>query len=117
MILDFGKHKGKSIDDVPISYIIFLAGYRLVGTKKYRSNLSACKWIKEVKPAVHAYATSFLLNKCWNCGGQLVPVGHSRMNGASHDDWEGRHLHKKCWRELKTQEEEEEAACECDSSD
>jgi hypothetical protein len=37
---------------------------------------------------------------CWKCGGTLVPIGNARNNGALHDDWNTRHLHKKCWKEL-----------------
>jgi hypothetical protein len=103
MLLDFGKHKGKSIEDTPLSYIIFLAGYRMIHHKKERCELSGCKWVKEKKPAVHAFANEYLLSRCWHCGGKLVPVGSSRANGASHDDWDGRYLHKKCWLELKSQ--------------
>lgn len=38
--------------------------------------------------------------KCSKCGKKLVPIGTSRKNGASHNDWDSRKLHKKCWLEL-----------------
>ena len=35
---------------------------------------------------------------CTHCNKALVSVGTSRSNGKqSHEDWEGRKLHKKCW--------------------
>jgi hypothetical protein len=105
MILDFGKFKGDKIQDTPLSYIIFLAGYVMHGCKREPSKLGACKWIQENKRDVHNFAKSYLDNICWHCEGKLVPVGNARINGAAHDDWDCRYLHKKCWRELKNEEE------------
>ena len=42
---------------------------------------------------------------CQCCFKKLVPIGNSRANGASHDDWDGRKYHKKCWMEMKDEEE------------
>ena len=105
MILDFGKYKGQNIEDVPLTYIVFLAGYVIQrGGKRVRSELQACKWIQEHKQEVHEFAKSYLTNLCWHCGGKLKPIGTSRKNGAAHDDWDDRYLHKRCWIELKTEE-------------
>ncbi len=38
--------------------------------------------------------------KCYMCYKKLVPIGNSRKNGKSHNDWEDRKLHKKCWLSL-----------------
>ena len=35
------------------------------------------------------------------------PVEYSRLNGAGHEDWQGRILHKKCWRDLKVDEDDD----------
>lgn len=40
-------------------------------------------------------------NNCTHCGGKLVAIGTARSNGKNHDDWTGRTLHKKCWKELQ----------------
>lgn len=37
---------------------------------------------------------------CYKCKRKLVPIGDARENGAGHKDWNTRHLHKKCWREM-----------------
>lgn len=37
---------------------------------------------------------------CLHCGRRLMPIGYSRSNGKEHADWDGRMLHKKCWKEL-----------------
>ena len=38
-------------------------------------------------------------NRCWDCDWPLQVIGHSRANGANHEDWEGRRLHKTtCWK-------------------
>jgi hypothetical protein len=33
---------------------------------------------------------------CWACGKKLQAIGNARKNGAHHDDWNTRALHKKC---------------------
>jgi hypothetical protein len=38
--------------------------------------------------------------KCWYCDKQIQSIGTSRLNGACHDDWKLRTLHKKCFKEL-----------------
>jgi len=35
--------------------------------------------------------------KCKLCGKSLVPIGRARKNGKSHNDWDTRQYHKKCW--------------------
>ena len=107
MILDFGKFKGHNIEDVPLPYMIFLAGYKMLGSKRIKSDLSGSEWVKTNKPEFRRCAESYLMGKCWHCGVKLVPVGYSRSNGAAHEDWDGRYLHKKCWKELKEEEDSE----------
>ncbi len=106
--LDFGKHKRKTLQEVPLDYVQFLAGFRLEGTKKMKNENSASNWISINKPTVRLSAIEFLRGKCWKCGGKLVPVGTSRQNGAWHDDWEERILHKQCWKQLKAEEDDTE---------
>lgn len=103
MLLDFGKYKGIHVKDVPLPYVIFLAGYRMNGTNREASELQGCSWVRLHKKDVHEFAKNFLTTKCWHCGRKLVPVGHARINGATHEDWDGRYLHKKCWSELKVE--------------
>lgn len=38
------------------------------------------------------------LGICRACFKRLVPIGTCRQNGKEHDDWEGRTLHKQCWK-------------------
>ncbi len=102
MILDFGKHKGRDINDLPLKYVKFLAGYTMRGTQRHESDLPASKWVTTHKSDVANFAKAFLKDKCWHCGSNLVPIGSSRANGAGHDDWKERYLHKRCWKELKT---------------
>lgn len=104
LTLDFGKYRGTEIEDVPLSYMIFLAGYRMLGARRQKSTLDACEWIRLNKKECRTYAENFLAGKCWHCGTKLVPVGSSRLNGAAHDDWDGRYLHKRCWRDLNAPE-------------
>jgi hypothetical protein len=54
-------------------------------------------------------------NLCFYCMKKLVPIGNSRINGKkSHDDWDSRIFHKKCWKKIRS-----EGCCleECDSCD
>ena len=106
MILDFGKHKGTELEDAPLPYIIFLAGYKMNGTRRIHSDLKGCIWVKQHKTDINESANAYLSDKCWHCGNKIMPIGSSRSNGAAHNDWDGRYLHKKCWRELKEEEEE-----------
>ena len=39
-------------------------------------------------------------NMCLHCFKPLVSIGSMRSNGAGHDDWHTRKLHKKCWQTL-----------------
>ncbi len=43
--------------------------------------------------------------KCKFCNETLVSIGNKRKNGANHTDWEGRDLHKKCWKIIRKEEE------------
>lgn len=42
---------------------------------------------------------------CKHCGTKLMPIGNSRINGRAHNDWDTRKLHKKCWLDLKKDDE------------
>ena len=37
---------------------------------------------------------------CSHCNKKLVPIGKSRKNGKSHNDWPSRKYHKKCWKTI-----------------
>lgn len=42
------------------------------------------------------------MNKlCIDCKQPLVKIGTARKNGAAHDDWPDRTLHKECWKARK----------------
>ena len=98
--LDFGKHKGKKLQEVSLDYILFLAGFKLEGTRKTKLGHSASNWITINRPHIRVLAIEYLRDRCWNCGGKLIPIGTSRQNGTRHHDWEERILHKKCWKQL-----------------
>jgi len=38
---------------------------------------------------------------CLLCKNKLVSIGSRRVNGAYHDDWDSRKYHKKCWKQIK----------------
>ena len=99
-VLDFGMYRGMSLDDVPIDYVLFLAGYRLIGVNKEPCTSPASYWVERHLPIVRRRAVLFLRNKCWSCGGFMQPIGNSRANGRCHDDWYGRVLHKRCWKDI-----------------
>ena len=40
------------------------------------------------------------MNLCIYCNKRLVSIGLNRTNGKGHADWEGRTLHKKCWKDV-----------------
>jgi hypothetical protein len=41
---------------------------------------------------------------CEYCDGHLVVIGNRRKNGAPHRDWDGRTMHKQCWKKHKENE-------------
>ncbi len=104
MKLDFGRYKGQEMKDVPVKYLLFLAGFRLNGTRRDVSTLKASQWVNEFRPEIRQLAIDYLNGRCWHCNSKLVPIGHQRVNGTAHEDWSSRILHKKCWKELKNQE-------------
>ena len=104
MLLDFGKYKGQFIQDVPLEYVIFLAGWYMDGPRRRLSDSKASNWLRKNKKDAHMFARGYLSGKCWSCGSKLVPVGEARMNGACHSDWEVRYLHKTCWRQLNEED-------------
>ena len=99
--LDFGKYRGWLLDEVPMQYVLFLAGFRLDGTQAEPLDTEASAWIEKNKPEIRSQARNFIRDKCWLCGSGLRAVGFDRTNGACHKDWTTRKLHKKCWLELK----------------
>lgn len=39
---------------------------------------------------------------CWKCGAVMTPIGRARKRGKrTHDDWESRTFHKKCFTKVK----------------
>ena len=121
-VLPFGKHRGTPIGDVPAPYLIMLCCWQLAATSsctdpdcpcdslrcyrvgKFREYMRGDEdwrlWLKRTHPRVVALARRHVHNHhlCHHCGTRLVPVGSARANGAAHDDWDTRALHKKCWR-------------------
>ena len=89
------------MEDIPLDYMIFLAGYRMQYTDRIPTDLAAYDWVKTNKSEFCEYATAYLKTKCWHCAGKLVAIGNLRCNGADHEDWEKRYLHKTCWKQLK----------------
>lgn len=161
--LSFGKHYGKTLSEVPVDYVVWLAGYQLregtfyraldlevehvwnnresllsscfcgndvpigkhdsncygfvlretqdatraaliecglnkTATFRYDGTLKAWMWVNHNHPEMVTAANDFLSGKCFVCGGRLVPIGTARSNGRTHDDWDTRKMHKKCWR-------------------
>lgn len=61
-------------------------------------------WVWRNHPDVVKLANDILRGVCWKCSGRLVPIGTSRANGRSHDDWDERRFHKTCW--IRMQQED-----------
>ena len=62
--LDFGKHRGIELQDVPLQYMIFLSGYRMWYTERIPTDLPAYNWVKTNKSTVCASAEAYLQNRC-----------------------------------------------------
>lgn len=57
-------------------------------------------WANEKKTIDHARMYVRDHHLCCQCFSYMPPVGYDRSNGKAHDDWDGRFLHKHCWRQL-----------------
>ena len=71
-ILSFGKHEGKRLDEVELSYVIWLAGFQLRFEKREMVRSDASWWIQNHVPEAKRAARLFLKGKCWHCGGGLA---------------------------------------------
>jgi len=50
-----------------------------------------------------------LINKkCVRCGKKLIPIGEAKINGSYHKDWATRKYHKKCYKMMKQDQEQEQ---------
>ena len=130
-LLDFGKHKGRAIRELPTEYLAFLCCYehevahgsdnvervdrRGGTTERYgadpsfsrefqrygsRQDPGPTEWLWENKADTIRAARQFAKdrNLCLHCLRRLVPIGDSRANGKAHPDWDGRTLHKQCYK-------------------
>lgn len=98
LIVPFGKHKGKLLSELPASYVLFLAGWRLRFEKREALQTDASQWVKQKFPKIHTEARMFLKQRCYKCLKPLTKIGTERANGLkTHGDWKNRYLHKKCY--------------------
>ena len=109
MILNFGKHKNLSMEEIPTTYLAWLAmfdltdcGVSFLTEDDYSGFTKPQKflWDRRKFFVIGARAEMKRRRICYDCLKRLVPVGRSRRFGADHDDWSSRRLHKKCWKEL-----------------
>jgi uncharacterized protein (DUF3820 family) len=71
----------------------------LAGAVRVSDFIASRLFVRTDKSDYMDAARAILMHRrlCMECGGPLVAIGSARENGAPHDDWEGRVLHKKCW--------------------
>lgn len=73
----------------------------------FKTNITSCDKCHTGKILKNDCETPINRN-CQRCHKKLVPIGGARDNGSSsHDDWSTRKYHKKCWKEMKKEEEDE----------
>ena len=108
MILTFGKYKNQCMSDLPTEYVVWLAMYELTDQVFFLSDDDAFEftkaqhyiWGRQFKAVICARAEMKRRRICYDCLKPLVKIGHARNNGANHEDWTTRRLHKKCWKAL-----------------
>jgi hypothetical protein len=106
--LDFGKRRGRLVSELDPEYLRWLTCRDVFVDEdgrmqsEERDDLDSIKWVRRTRPAAIAAARAFVdeANLCWHCCKRLVPIGDARANGKRHSDWDGRKLHKRCWKEL-----------------
>lgn len=123
MILTFGRYKGQRIENVPTDYLRWLCrwnhSYDKTRTPRLREHdaveawtlfcgdIRSTRYLWERQPEAISAARQYVRQArlCHRCFQKLVPIGNHRNNGAWHEDWEGRYLHKICWKEIVVQSE------------
>ena len=89
---------------IPVAYLVWLACYELDGAEIVddTSTRGGIPWLLKNKRDYIIFARREMQRRrlCFNCFKVLPAIGRARMNGADHDDWEGRKFHKGCWKLL-----------------
>lgn len=73
---------------------------------RFINDMGGRTWCIGCDMFLYFHKRHFRLGKdCYHCGKPLTPIGNARTNGADHEDWDTRQFHKKCWRQLKIEQE------------
>ncbi len=97
-VVDFGKFRGKTMDQLPQYYLAWIVGYSGVGSGDItlpREQPEKDKThFRFSRPEIYFAALNELVkrNQCLACGKQLVSFKATK-------DWRTRLLHKKCYLE------------------
>ena len=136
IVLDFGKHRGKRLSEVPNEYLGLLTMWSCSmgccedsdceGEEECGNKVKVRRWTMTKCGAYDSRGPcqcrtceqlAFLATKddvtsaareictmkrlCCRCWSFMPPVGQARANGAGHDDWSSRFLHKSCWIQIR----------------
>ena len=94
--LTFGKFKGRTVSQLPQSYLAWMVGYTRIGKPGIvlpREQLvNTGESFRHKRPEIYFAAMQELISraKCLVCDGRLIPFKATR-------DWKSRLLHKKCY--------------------
>lgn len=107
MTFTYGLYKDQTFDWVRSNDPTYLLGqnsvriwydYKYGISFKRRLNDDYNDTMDEINKKIDEYLSQG--RYCLYCAKSLVNIGHGRINGANHVDWNKRRLHKKCWKIL-----------------
>lgn len=107
MALSFGEHEGKCMKDLPIDYIVWLSGHRLVlcGCEPALPS-QALFALFTFHPTVVQEAKVYLQDKCWHCGIVFPQCEKVKIELGEDSDprceWAYLNLHMNCIQEIST---------------
>lgn len=79
-VLLFGKHCGERIDALPLTYVMWLAGFRRRGREFSRvMDTEQHAYVSKNHPMAMASASTFLRGRCWVCGSLNVKYLNSKL--------------------------------------
>jgi hypothetical protein len=89
----------KSGDVISACKLLYEHRLLLTGFVHVSNFIASRLYVRAWHPQAVEEARAFITQRrlCFHCGSRIVPIGSARSNGKSHNDWDDRLLHKKCW--------------------
>ena len=78
-VIPFGKHQGKQVKTLPVTYLCWLMGARREGRNFVFKTDDALAWTRARHAVTLAQVQTYLVWRCWACGSQDMRFKHARL--------------------------------------